>query len=1004
MKTVRQIFVGLAAIALSAAAAEAQRRVTGQVTEQGNGAPLAGAQLNVVGTTIGAIAGEDGRFSIAGVPEGTQSIRVRRIGYQQRVAPLPAGTSELNVQLIRDVLQLETQVVTGAATTINRRNAANDVAQVSSEQLNRAPTPTVENALQGKIAGANIVTNSGAPGGGAQFRIRGASSILGNADPLIIVDGVIISNDAIQPGTNAVLGASGGSNASSQDNGVNRIADINPNDIENIEVLKGASASQIYGSRAGNGVIIITTKRGTNTAPQFAFTQRVGGFALQNKIDERRFTLDEAIEYGEDFGLTEQEVTENYQRCNGFCDHQEDLFGNSPLSYESNLSVRGGSPVAQYFVSGLLKRDAGIASNTGYNKQSLRANLNTTLSPRITASVNTQLVHSLTQRGFSNNDNVNVTPYFVFPSTPSFFDLRPVNGVYPDNPFTSSNPLATFALSKTPEEVWRLLGSATLNYSLLNTERQNLDFRLTGGIDQFNQQNSVVTPRELQFEPADNLPGTATYQSGTNVYGNGGVALTHTLRPQAGVSFTTSVGAQNEYRSQRTANIVSRDVLSGQENIQRGSASEPFDFRLRQIDQAFYAQEEVLALDERLLVTGALRGQRSSINGDATKFYVFPKASASFRVPTDFVAQLNEVKLRAAYGKAGNPPLATSQFTPLVGAVYGGQNGVQLSSRVGDPNIKPELQTEIEGGIDIAAFSSRASLSVTGYRRNITDLLIRPALAPSTGITNRDINAGELQNTGLEISAGVTPFQSQRGSLISRLTFARNVGKVVSLPDIVGRVQCLNADRTAIQTDPTQCPRGFTGGAFGFEYGQGRLEEGASPTQIVSLDTIPGGNGATYQRKYGDTEPQFSLGLSNELTLGPVRLYGLFDWRHDFQIVNITQSSYDAAHTFADTAGSTRRNEAFAVTAPYVQDGSFVKLRELTLSYVVPQQLTGRLFGGRTSNVSLELSGRNLVTWTDYEGVDPEVSNFGNQNIVRNQDLAPFPPSRSFFLSLNAGF
>ena len=1006
MKTVRQILVGLAAIALSATAAEAQRRVTGQVTEQGNGAPLAGAQLNVVGTTIGAIAGEDGRFAITGVPDGTQSIRVRRIGYQQRVTPIPAGQTELNVQLIRDVLQLETQVITGAATTISRRNAANDVAQVSADQLTRAPTPTVENALQGKIAGANIATNSGAPGGGAQFRIRGASSILGNSDPLIIVDGVIISNDAIQPGTNAVLGASAGSNASSQDNGVNRIADLNPNDIENIEVLKGASAAQIYGSRAGNGVIIITTKRGTNTAPQFSFSQRAGTYDLLQKIDVRRFSLAEAIEYGDGVGLDSADVVENYQRCNGFCDHQEQLYGNNPLSYETNLSVRGGSPVAQYFVSGLIKRDGGIADNTGYNKQSLRANLNSNLSPRITAQLNTQLVHALTQRGFSNNDNVNVTPYFVFPATPSFFDLRPVNGVYPENPFTASNPLQTFALSRTPEEIWRLLGSATLNFNVISSDQQTLDFRVTGGIDQYNQQNSVVAPRELQFEPADALPGTATYQSGTNVYGNGGLALTHSFRPSPGLNFTTSVGVQNEYRSQRTSNIVSRDVLSGQENIQRGSATEAFDNRLRQIDQAFYAQEELLALDERLLLTGAVRGQRSSINGDASKFYVFPKASASYRLPTDWLSQLSELKVRAAYGKAGNPPLATSQFTPLVGAVYGGQNGVQFSSRRGNPNIEPELQTEIEGGVDIAAFNSRASLAVTGYRRNITDLLIRPALAPSTGITNRDINAGELQNTGLEITAGVTPIQTQRATYISRLTFARNVGKVVSLPDIVGRVQCLNADRTAVETEVTNCPRGFTGGAFGFEYGQGRLEEGASPTQIVGVDTIPGSDGLLYQRKYGDTEPKFSLGFSNELTMGPVRLYGLLDWRSDFQIVNLTQNTFDGSATLADTAGSSRRlNELNEIgLSPYIQDGSFVKLREVTLSYALPQSIIGRAFGARAGNVSLELSGRNLVTWTDYEGVDPEVSNFGNQNITRNQDLAPFPPSRSYFLSVNVGF
>jgi hypothetical protein len=337
--------------------------------------------------------------------------------------------------------------------------------------------------------------------------------------------------------------------------------------------------------------------------------------------------------------------------------------------------------------------------------------------------------------------------------------------------------------------------------------------------------------------------------------------------------------------------------------------------------------------------------------------------------------------------------------------VYGGQNGVQFSSRLGNPDIEPELQTEIEGGIDIAAFNSRASLAVTGYRRTITDLLIRPTLAPSTGFTSRDINAGELRNSGLEITAGVTPIQSQFATLLSRVTFARNVGKIISLPEISGHILCLNAEKTARETDPLKCPVGFTSGAFGFAYGQGRLEEGASPTQIVGNDTIPGSGGVTFPRKYGDTEPKFSLGFSNELTLGPVRLYGLLDWRHDFQVVNLTQSTYDDNGTYADTAATTRREEAIgAGLAPYIQDGSFVKLREVTLSYSVPQSLASRIFGGRAGSVSLELSGRNLVTWTDYEGVDPEVSNFGNQNITRNQDLAPFPPSRSFFASINLGF
>jgi hypothetical protein len=181
------------------------------------------------------------------------------------------------------------------------------------------------------------------------------------------------------------------------------------------------------------------------------------------------------------------------------------------------------------------------------------------------------------------------------------------------------------------------------------------------------------------------------------------------------------------------------------------------------------------------------------------------------------------------------------------------------------------------------------------------------------------------------------------------------------------------------------------------------VEEGASPTQIIGQDTLPGGT--TYLRKFGDTEPDFSIGFSNQFTYKGFRIHALLDWRKGASIVNLTQSVYDDAGTWADTAGMNRRAEsAGAGVSPYIQDASFVKLREVAIAYELPTGWTSRLLGGSVRSVTLELSGRNLVTWTKYEGIDPEVSNFGNQNIVRNQDLAPFPPSRSFFVSLNLGF
>jgi TonB-linked SusC/RagA family outer membrane protein len=999
---VQRFTLAVAALLLlgSAQAASAQRRLTGVVTEAGTGVPVVSATVTVVGSTIGTHTGDDGRFVLT-LPSGPQTLRVRRIGYRVQDVAVGADQADVTVSFARDVLQLEAQVITGAVTSVARANAANDVAQVTGDQLNRAPTPTLENALQAKIAGATVTTNSGAPGGGAQFRIRGASSILGNSDPLIVVDGVIVSNQVVQPGTNAVLQAiRNTSEASNQDNGTNRLADLNPNDIENIEILKGASAASIYGSRASNGVVLITTKRGTSGAPTFALTQRLGTFALSNKIGSRHFTLAEATTVGTKNGLTAAQVAANYAQCNGFCDYEEELYGNKDLSYETALSSRGGNPTVQYFASGLVKRDAGIAPNSGYNKQSALMNVNTNLTPRWTASLKMNVIHSRAERSLSNNDNTNVTPYFAIASTPSFFDLRPRDGLYPVNPFTSSNPLQTLAFIKSPEDVWRQISSVRTDYSLINTERQQLVANVTGGLDHFDETYSLSSPRTLQYEPNDALPGTLTYLAGTSVFGNGGIALSHTYRP-ASMSFTTSAGFQHEYRSLRVANIITKDVVAGQTNTQRGASKEISDTLALQVDQAMYVQEEWLGLNENVLLTAAVRGQRSTVNGDPHTYYLFPKAGASYRFRS-LPFKTDELKLRVAYGAAGNPPLLDSPFTPLTGTVYSGQNGLAVGARRGNSEIKPERQTELEGGVDITMLDARATLSLTGYRRTITDLLLRVNDAPSKGFIQRDINGGKMRNTGIEITAGATPIQSGPVSLVSNLTFSRNVGKIVSLPDLIGRIACVAPNGQTLEPDTNKCPRGFQTGGFDAAFGVGRIEEGASPTQIVASDTLP--DGSAVIRKWGDTEPDFSLGLANNLTIGGLRLYGLLDWRHGFKVVNLTQLIYDAGGTWKDPAASGERLGALGTTAPYVQSASFLKLREVTLAYALPRSWARRAFGGRADNASIELSGRNLLTWTNYEGLDPEVSNFGNQNVARNQDVAPFPPSRSYFLSLNVNF
>src|SRR5439155_13774483 len=203
-----------------------------------------------------------------------------------------------------------------------------------------------------------------------------------------------VSNQVIEPGTNAVLQAiRNTSESSSQDNGTNRLADLNPNDIENIEILKGASAASIYGSRASNGVVIITTRRGTSGSPTFSITQRVGTFDLSNKLGERHYTLAQATALGTANGMTAAEVQANYAQCNGFCDFEQELYGRHDLAYETSLSSRGGNNTVQYFTSGLVKHDGGLAPNSGYDKQSALLNINTNLTPKWTAAVKMNVIH-----------------------------------------------------------------------------------------------------------------------------------------------------------------------------------------------------------------------------------------------------------------------------------------------------------------------------------------------------------------------------------------------------------------------------------------------------------------------------------------------------------------------------------------------------------------------------------------------------------------------------------
>ncbi len=974
------------------------RIVTGSVTDALTGEPVVGAEVSVAGQAIRAIVQDNGAFSI-GVPAGPVTVRIRRIGYRAFEAVVPANQNTLNVTLAADVLQLDEVVVTGTATQIARQNLANAVATVSGEAVTQVSSESVEHALQGKVVGADIQVNSYAPGGGAQVRLRGVTSINATASPLYVIDGVIVSDAAIPSNQNAVTASTGGNNpALTQDGQVNRIADLNPNDIESVEVLKGASASAIYGSKASNGVIIITTKRGRAGRPQVNVSQRFGIFDLANKLGSR--TFEDAAELDAQFGAGTAAAV-------GFTpgvafDLEQELAGRNDLSTETAFSVTGGANDTRYFLSGLWKNDAGVMENTGFAKHSIRANVDQAFGDRLNASVSTNFTHTDARRGLQNNDNAGVSPYMVFPFTANVVDLkRRADGTFPDNPFERSNPLQTLGLMKNDENVWRFIGSGRLDLAAVQTQQQQLNLIGVAGIDFFQQQNELFFPPELQFEDDDGFPGTSllTNSDNVNITLNGSAVYTYSPGG-GGTRFTTSTGVQYETRDLNIARVTSRGLTAGQPNIDAGTNVTVNEIRQRVEDFGFYVQEEVLMLNDRLLLTAGFRADQSSANADDTKLYFFPKLAGSYRFP-DLGGVVNDLKIRVAYGESGNQPLFGQKFTPLdatnnIEGIAGITiPGNVLAANVGSKELKPERQREIEGGVDATLFNDRATLEFTVYQKTITDLLLTRALAPSSGFSQEIFNGGKLRTRGVELGVGLIPVQSPGFSWVFRSNFFLNRSNVTELPV------------------PSFLP---ASSGFGVGLGTIRIEQGKSATQFVGNIRIDPVSGAPVDSTIGDVNPDFKVAFTNDINWKALRLYFHWDWQQGGTIVNLTRLLYDAGGLTKDFdvpapgetqgAGLKRLLEGPLVggdTRIYAEDATFLKLREITLSYALPQSAVRGIWGG-IRNARLSVSARNLLTFTDYSGMDPEVSNFGNQPTGRNIDVAPFPRTRSFWFGIDLGF
>jgi len=982
-------------------AAFAQYTISGKVSDASG--PIPGASVVVQGTSQGTATGADGTYSIRISNNGKATLIFSSVGYVSQSVAV-TGARELNITLSEDENRLEEVVVTGLATSIKRSNLANAVGTISAKELmGTTQIQTVDNAFYGKVAGVNINANGGAPGGGASVQLRGISSLTGASQPLYIVDGVYVNNNTNRTGRGSVTGASG---VETQDDASNRISDLNPNDIESVEILKGPSAAAIYGTRANAGVIIITTKKGSAGKTKVSLSQDYGMATPQRLLGVDDWS-EEKIRFF--FPASRQAVElERFRQAAGRTYNYEDYFYNNtaPLS-NTRVSVSGGNDKTKFFVSGSMTDEKGIIKNTGFQRYSIRTNIDHKITNDVTLSVGSNYMNTISERGFTGNqNNSGASIGYNIAYVPNYFNLFPdANGVYPNNPYFAENPVAVTDKGENISNVNRFIQSFALNANLFKTEKALVKFVLQGGAD-FTQNNTrVYLPEDLQFQRAQANPGDIIAGKTENVNTNIQAALVYN-QSFGKVNFTTQGGiVRLDFKEDRLLNRA-RGLAPGQKNLNQGTVQEIFQQRyLKVTDVGAFVQEEV-NWDDKIIATAGVRWDKSTLIGNANEFYAFPKASMAINLAnfaffqnSGLTSVFSSLKPRAAYGQTAGVPTFGQTFTPLLPANIGGILGSVVTAGAGNTNIEPERAAELEFGVDMGLFKNRLNLEVTYYDKQTRNNIQNLSLSPSTGYSSIPSNLAQLQNRGWELSLSGTVVQKENIRWTSRVMWWRNnlLLKELGIP-------------------------AYNAGGFGATLGTFLYQAGFSPTTIVGTrprrllpdgsqdpNDTPANEGVlTGAYILGNGQPDFQMSWFNEINfLKHFDLNFLWHWKQGGDNINLSQFLTDSGGTtpgwFGDDDGDGKPNGRDRGIDPnngadrWVQDASYIRLREAALYYNFPQTKVNNWFNNKVSRIRIGFSAQNPLTFSKYFGYDPETSTFGIQAVQSGVDISPYPTQRRYF-------
>lgn len=1001
-RVARPLAVALAlGLALGARPAAAQQEggvVAGVVIDAGTLRPLDNVQVAVDGTALSALTDGAGRFRIATVPGAQVTLQLRRLGYRPASESVRVGQITLRISMVSAPAMLNEVVISGTAEPVEKRALGNSVTKIQAADVQQvAPSPGVSGLINGRAPGVVIIAGSGAIGAGPRMRIRGAGSLSLSDQPLVYVDGIRIASDVSSGPTSQAFGSGI----------ISRLNDINPDDIENIEIVKGPAAATLYGTEANNGVVLITTKRGKAGRTVFTATARNGTNWFHNAQERIGWNY------------SRNPVTGNIDRWNPVDEQHKigrELFKNG-MTQNYSLGANGGTDAVRFNFTGGYANEKGIEPTNSLWRYTGNANVSVLARPNLDMNVSI----GLNQQHVDVPQEAGSGMWFA--------------AFYGATPYTKNDSLRRGFLTAPPEAYWsatqlaqgasRSIASAAINHHLGDWFSQ----RLTMGTDLTQETNTSFTERMDAYESLffTSLVTQQGSKSSTrrelNVI-SADYAGTFKTPLTKGIRANTSLGAQ--FFRRNTYNLTAGGQnfpVSGLSTVNAtGGTPSAGESYVANSTLGFYAQEQ-LSVGERLFLTAALRVDNNSAFGSNFSWIKYPKVQGSWVINEEswfgkvgFLKPINELKLRAAYGETGQQPATNSALRTFTPTSTADGSGVSPNS-IGNPDLRPERAREFEFGFDASAFQNRVSAEFSMYRRDTKDAILSQSVAPSSGFAgSRFTNVAEIRSQGVELQLRSNLIDRNNFNLEVTLNASHNTNEVMS----IGAEPGTPLEQQFIGTGAIRHQVGYPVGSFWELKVLSAEFDPATPGRTRNALCADGKGGSTpclnaagqaiAPRVYmgrGDSPNEGSFS-STATFFKRLRLYALVDYKNgniqfdnDYRIR--CQIYYRCMANLeplkADPKLIAQYNTSNILRTTFYSDAGYAKLREVSASYVVPGRYAQLL---KATAATMTLSARNLKTWTKWSSVDPE--SFWTVEQFARTAQAQVPPLQQVLLSMNITF